>query len=62
MKFSRVAIASIGYVIPEVEITSDWIESELRDVYDLLKLPHGRLVGMSGIASRRIWKDGTRLS
>jgi 3-oxoacyl-[acyl-carrier-protein] synthase III len=62
MKFSRVAIASIGYVIPEVEITSDWIESELRDVYDRLKLPPGRLEGMSGIASRRIWKDGTRLS
>jgi 3-oxoacyl-[acyl-carrier-protein] synthase III len=62
MKFSRVAIASIGYVIPEVEITSDWIESELRDVYERLKLPAGRLEGMSGIASRRIWKDGTRLS
>ena len=62
MKFSRVAIASIGYVVPEVEITSDWIESELREVYERLKLPAGRLEGMSGISSRRIWKDGTRLS
>lgn len=62
MKFSRVALASIGYVVPEVEITSDWIESELRDVYERLKLPPGRLEGMSGIASRRIWKEGTRLS
>lgn len=62
MKFSRVAIASIGYVVPEVEITSDWIESELSEVYERLKLPAGRLEGMSGISSRRIWKDGTRLS
>jgi 3-oxoacyl-[acyl-carrier-protein] synthase III len=62
MRFSRVAIASIGYVVPELEITSDWIESELSEVYERLKLPPGRLEGMSGIASRRIWRDGTRLS
>lgn len=62
MKFSRVAIASIGYVIPELEITSDWIEAELHEVYERLKLPQGRLEGMSGIASRRVWSEGIRLS
>jgi acyl-CoA:acyl-CoA alkyltransferase len=62
MKFSNVALASIGYVIPEIEVTSDWIESELREVYERLKLPPGRLEGMSGITARRVWKDGTRLS
>ncbi|MCU0708446.1 MAG: 3-oxoacyl-ACP synthase III [Pirellula sp.] len=62
MKFSKVAIAAIGYVIPEIEVTSEWIETELREVYERLKLPPGRLEGMSGIAARRIWKNGTRLS
>jgi 3-oxoacyl-[acyl-carrier-protein] synthase-3 len=62
MQFSRVVLVSIGYVQPEIEVTSDWIESELSDVYERLKLPPGRLEGMSGIATRRLWKDGTRLS
>jgi 3-oxoacyl-[acyl-carrier-protein] synthase III len=62
MRFENVSLASIGYLQPEVEITSDWIESELSETYERLRLPAGRLEGMSGIQSRRIWKDGTRLS
>ena len=62
MQFRNVSLASIGYIVPEIEVTSDWIEEELKDAYDRLKLPSGRLEGMSGIRSRRIWKDGTRIS
>lgn len=62
MRFHSVCLASIGYLVPEVEITSDWIEQELSEPYERLKLPAGRLEGMSGIRSRRIWSDGVRLS
>ena len=62
MRFNSVCLASIGYLIPEVEITSDWIEQELAEQYQRLKLPVGRLEGMSGISQRRIWSDGVRLS
>lgn len=62
MRFGNVSLAAIGYLQPEVEITSEWIESELAETYERLRLPAGRLEGMSGIRSRRIWKDGTRLS
>ena len=62
MRFKSVSLASIGYLIPEVEVTSDWIEQQLIHPYERLKLPIGRLEGMSGIRSRRIWNDGVRLS
>lgn len=62
MRFESVSLASIGYLVPEVEITSDWIEEQLAEQYGRLKLPVGRLEGMSGIRSRRIWSDGVRLS
>ncbi len=62
MKFDNVALVSIGHLIPPLEITSDWIESELADVYARLKLPSGRLEGMSGIRSRRMWGPSARLS
>ncbi len=62
MRFGNVSLAAIGYLQPEVEITSDWIEAELAQTYERLRLPAGRLEGMSGIRARRIWQDGTRLS
>lgn len=62
MKFERVRLVSIGHVIPPLEITSDWIEEQLAEVYARLKLPNGRLEGMSGIRARRLWHEGTRLS
>ena len=62
MRFERVCLASIGYVVPPIEVSSSWIEQELADVYARLKLPEGRLEGMSGIRSRRIWEVGSRIS
>lgn len=62
MRFNSVCLASIGYLVPEVQITSEWIEQQLSEQYERLKLPEGRLEGMSGIQSRRIWSDGVRLS
>jgi len=62
MRFANVALASIGHVVPSVEVTSEWIETQLSDLYARLRLPEGRLEGMSGIATRRVWAEGTRLS
>jgi 3-oxoacyl-[acyl-carrier-protein] synthase-3 len=62
MRFNSVCLTSIGYLTPEVEITSDWIEQQLVQQYERLKLPVGRLEGMSGIKRRRIWSDRARLS
>jgi len=62
MRFKSVCLASIGYLSPGVEITSDWIEEQLFEQYQRLKLPVGRLEGMSGISQRRIWSDRVRLS
>lgn len=62
MQFTKVALASIGRVIPAEDISSEAIERQLKSVYERLRLPEGRLEGMSGINSRRIWKPGTRLS
>lgn len=62
MKLERVSLVSIGHLVPPNEITSDGIEAELKDVYDRLRLPTGRLQGMSGIRARRLWSPNTRLS
>ncbi|RUM38196.1 MAG: 3-oxoacyl-ACP synthase III [Desulfobulbus sp.] len=62
MKFSRVCLHSFGYELPPEVVTSDDIEGQLAPVYERLKLPEGRLELMSGIRSRRFWKEGTRPS
>jgi 3-oxoacyl-[acyl-carrier-protein] synthase-3 len=62
MRFSRVCLASVGYCIPPVIVTSGEIERRLAEVYQRLRLPEGRLEGMSGIRERRLWAPGSRLS
>jgi acyl-CoA:acyl-CoA alkyltransferase len=62
MIFQRVALASIGYLLPPEIITSTEIEQRLEPVYTRLKLPPGRLELMSGIQQRRLWHPGTRIT
>jgi 3-oxoacyl-[acyl-carrier-protein] synthase III len=62
MKFQRVCLASVGYVLPPEIITSSAIEDRLRPLYERLKLPPGRLELMSGIKQRRLWPAGTRIT
>ena len=62
MKFQNVSLLSVGYVLPPEVITSIEIESRLAPIYERLKLPEGRLEGMSGIKARRLWSRGTRIS
>ncbi|MDZ4848583.1 MAG: 3-oxoacyl-ACP synthase III [Pirellulaceae bacterium] len=62
MKFNRVAIASVGYVLPSEVLTSEQLENRLDPLYHRLKLPVGRLELMSGIRERRLWPLKTRIA
>ncbi len=62
MRFKNVSLLSVGYVLPPLVIRSEDIESQLDSVYQRLKLPQGRLEGMSGIRERRLWQLNTRIS
>ena len=62
MLFQHVSLLSVGYVLPPLIVTSTDIENRLEHVYTRLKLPEGRLEGMSGIRERRLWEPNTRIS
>ena len=62
MLFQNVSLLSVGFVLPPLVLTSTDIENRLEQVYSRLKLPQGRLEGMSGIRERRLWEPKTRIS
>ncbi|ADE54919.1 3-oxoacyl-ACP synthase III [Coraliomargarita akajimensis] len=62
MRFSKVAIESIAYALPEEVWTSADVEAKLAPVYERLRLPEGRLELMTGIQERRFWPSGTPAS
>lgn len=59
MRYQRVCIESFGYTLPEEIVTTDQIERQLAPLYKRLRLPHGRLELMTGIAERRFWPPDT---
>ncbi|TVP98174.1 MAG: 3-oxoacyl-ACP synthase III [Planctomycetaceae bacterium] len=59
VKFDQVRLHAVAVTLPSEVVTSDDIESRLEPLYSRLKLPSGRLEGMSGIRSRRVWPPGT---
>jgi len=56
VRFSRVAIESMAWVRPPVEVTSAAIEARLAPAYERLSLPAGRLELMTGIVARHFWE------
>jgi acyl-CoA:acyl-CoA alkyltransferase len=62
MKYSKVYIESIGYEIAPVVVSSVELERRLKDVYAALHLSEGQLEALTGIAERRWWEEGHRLS
>ena len=62
MKYEKVRIHSFDYILPDEFMSSEQIESNLIEVYEKLKLPHGRLELMTGIKTRGTWPNGTRPS
>ena len=62
MKFNNIVIESFGYDLSENIVSSAQIEERLKEVYERLNLPEGRLELMTGIKERRAWAPGTRPS
>jgi acyl-CoA:acyl-CoA alkyltransferase len=62
MKYSKGHIESIGYEIAPVVVSSLELEHRLSDVYAALHLAEGQLEALTGIAERRWWEEGHRLS
>ncbi len=62
MNYSKVYIDAIGYEIAPVVVTSLELERQLAGVYSALHLGEGQLEALTGIAERRWWEDGHRLS
>jgi 3-oxoacyl-[acyl-carrier-protein] synthase-3 len=61
MKYQRVCLESVGYVLPGEVVTSVEIEQRIADVYERLRLPEGRLELMTGIRERRLWSRGATI-
>lgn len=62
MKYENVRIHSFDCILPDEFLSSEQIEVQLNDIYEKLKLPHGRLELMTGIKTRGTWPNGTRPS
>jgi 3-oxoacyl-[acyl-carrier-protein] synthase-3 len=62
MHYSQVYLEAIGYEIAPVVVSSVELESRLGPVYDTLHLGPGQLEALTGIAERRWWEEGFRLS
>jgi len=60
MRFQNVCLESVGYVLPEERISSQQIEEQLKEVYERLSLPEGRLELMTGIQERRFFPPGSK--
>ena len=53
----NVSLMAIDYVEPDEFISSDFIEKDLAEIYDRLKLPYGRIEMQTGIKTRGIYKQ-----
>lgn len=62
MLFQNVSIASIGYEIAPLVVTSDALEERLAGVYERLRIPRGQLAALTGIRERRWWEPQHSLS
>ena len=62
MRYSKVAIAGFGYELAPNIIASEDLENRLSPVYQKLHLQPGQLEALTGIAERRFWDKGFKLS
>lgn len=62
MHFNNVVIQSVAAVEPPIRLGSGEISQRLRPTMDRLGIREGLLEEISGIKSRRLWEEGTRIS
>lgn len=61
MRYKNVSIASFGYELAPVVVTSAELELRLEPVYRKLHLQKGQLEALTGIRERRYWDPGMRM-
>jgi 3-oxoacyl-[acyl-carrier-protein] synthase-3 len=61
MRYQNVSIASLGYELAPVVVTSEELEQRLEPVYRRLHLQKGQLEALTGIRERRYWDPGMRM-
>jgi 3-oxoacyl-[acyl-carrier-protein] synthase III len=62
MRYSKVTIPAMGYELAPNVVTSEDLESRLAPIYRKLHLQAGQLEALTGIAERRFWDPGFKLS
>ncbi|MDJ0841796.1 MAG: 3-oxoacyl-ACP synthase III [Acidobacteriota bacterium] len=62
MKYSRVFIDAIKYVLPPVVVSTQELEARLRPLYEKLHIGAGQLEALTGVIERRWWKEGSTLT
>lgn len=62
MRWQNVHIEAIGHDLPPEVLTSDAIEELLADSMTRLKIPRGRLAGLTGIGERRMYSNDEKPS
>ena len=58
MRWSRVCLEAIAYVLPPERVSSATLEASLAPVYDRLRLGMGQLESLTGVRERRFWPVG----
>jgi len=62
MKYENVYVEAFGYEVAPVVVSSSELEDRLAPVYEALHLGAGQLEALTGIAERRWWEEGHRVS
>lgn len=58
MRYSRVALAAIGYELAPHVVSTAELEARIAPVYAALGIPGGQVEALTGIRERRLWEPG----
>lgn len=62
MRYNRVHIASLGYVLPSIEVRTSELEAQVAGLYKQMGIKPGWLQAVTGIRARRFWPRGQQPS
>lgn len=62
MKYTKVFLDTIKYVLPPVVVSSEELEERLSPVYDKLHIGMGQLEALTGVRERRWWEEGASVT
>jgi 3-oxoacyl-[acyl-carrier-protein] synthase-3 len=62
MRWERVCLEGIAYVLPEERVDSATLEARLAPLYSALHLAPGQVQALTGIRQRRMWPPRPRMS